>query len=162
MADEAIQELTALSDLDPNDLLLVKESGTARAKHIKAGNTYFGQVEPCLCILRLTSGTPNTIAFIDEGYGGEHRKLNFSSVSMDSSKISLTFSKSFDALGAFCVGGDDVLTGDRFFGVEPVTGGIDIYVADNAGSAIDPTTDNVLTSTNNAIWVHGFMFVTVT
>lgn len=161
MANAAIEELVSASSMTPSDYLAVKTSGSTTLQNIKAGNTYFGQVKQIACILRLTSGTPNTIAFIDEGYSGEHQKLNVSSVAMDATKISVTFSETFSQIGAMFINGDDVLTGKRFFGVEVSTTGFDIYVTDNAGTAIDPTTDTTLVSANNAIWCFGLMFPTV-
>lgn len=162
MADQATEQLALATDVDAgNDLLLLKENGAATLKAVAPKNCYFAALEPVAFILRVTSGSPNTVAFIDEGYAGEHKKFNAASVSMDADKISVTFGKTFARIGSVVANGDDVLAGVRFFGCEPTTTGVDIYVADKNGNAINPTTDSGIAATNNAIWVLGMMWPAV-
>jgi hypothetical protein len=162
MSDQATEQLALATSVDAaNDLLVLKENGAATLKAVAPKDCYFAALEPVAFILRVTGGSPNTIAFIDEGYVNEHKKYNAVSVSMDGDKISVTFGKEFARIGSIVANGDDALAGVRFFGCEATTTGVDIYVADKNGNAINPLTDIAITAANNAIWVLGMMWPAV-
>lgn len=157
----ATEQLQIVTTVDPtNDLLVIKKQGVATLRAIAPKDCYFAALEPVCCILRFTAGSPNTVAFIDEGVQNQHKRLNCASVTIDATKISVAFSKTFARVGAVVCNCDDAM-GNRFFGVEATTTGFDIHVKDKNGTVINPLTDSgtgSLVATNNAIWVLGMMW----
>ena len=158
MTDQATEELLTLSELDPDDILLVKESGVDRIKQVVARNTYFGAYEVVAAVFRFTDngGSDNTIEFLNDVSGG-HKGHNVTSISLDADTVNLTFAKTFSQIGVIVANGDDLLS-PYHFGVEATTTGAEITIKDSSGNSVNPLTNTGIKGTNNAVWVLGIMW----